>query len=136
MGRLGSAKRRGVFSPCRPAAASGESVCASRRAAACQDRVFAGQLRRNSIVCPTEFYGETSPSCCFLGVLPRKVQVPEGRGVTFQFSATSDAKRINASRFFSRQCRRPTSFCRPDIRVMGSEKPSSPVIEVHLRTSR
>lgn len=49
--------------------------------------VFAGQLRRNSIVCPTEFYGETSPSCCFLGDLPCKVQVPEGRGVTFNFSA-------------------------------------------------
>lgn len=62
-----------------------------------------GQLRRNSIVCPTEFNGETSPSCCFLGVLPRSVQVPTGRGVTFIpqrqlkciYVDTSDVNHIN-----------------------------------------
>lgn len=99
--------------------------------------VFAGQLRRNSIVCPTEFYGETSPSCCFLGVLPRKVQILEACRVTFDFPAATwmptsiyiykDASNVN-----------PINICPGLITscclTFGNEFKQTKQLEVNLRT--
>lgn len=107
--------------------------------------VFEGQLRRNSIVCPTEFLRWNKSLLLLSGSSASQCTSPEGlwgwllisqRQLEWPYIYLYWHIRSQSHKClcFTGQCGGPSILLPFDIWVMNLDKPSSPVIKVHLRT--